>query len=169
MNNTFYQCSWMKSVEAADRKLYNKQSSGCQASKWNTIDAEQMTNKSVRKHPYSLIYELYRAVNTAMLFIRFFLRRRVVKESNYCHGIDFYVIFIETWPQRLLLFYNGCGGMWQCMTHCSCLYVCVFRSVHLEGWEHDHTVKQDRLPGRILHNKASLSSFPRGPDACTIH
>lgn len=45
-------------------------------------------NKSVRKHPSLLIYESYRAVNTAVLFILFVFRRSVVTESNYCHGTD---------------------------------------------------------------------------------
>lgn len=50
------------------------------------------------------------------------------------------------------------------MTHCSCVCLCVyvFRLAHLEGFGHDRTVKQDLLPGLILHNKASLSSFPPG-------
>lgn len=42
------------------------------------------------------------------------------------------------------------------------MFVCVFRLVHLEGWGHDRAVKQDKLPGCIMHNKASLSPFPRG-------
>lgn len=92
----------------------------------------------------------------------FFLRSRIVQESNYCCDKDFFVSFIETWPQRFPLFYNGCGGMWQCITHCSyvCLCICTFRLAHFDGCSHDSTVKQNKLPGLTLYNKASLSSFP---------
>lgn len=86
----------MRSLEAGDGTLYNKQHSGCHASNLETIDRKKTTNKSVRKHPSLLIYESYRAVNTAVLFILFVFRRSVVTESNYCHCTDFYVSFTET-------------------------------------------------------------------------
>lgn len=79
----------MKSLEAADRTLYNKQNSRCQASTLETKGAEQMTNKSIGNiHSYSLIYELFSAVNVVHAV---FLRHRVVKLNYY--GTDFYVFF----------------------------------------------------------------------------
>lgn len=63
----------MKSLEAADSKLYNKQHSGCQASKFKTIGAQQMTNKSVNEkiHSYSLIYELHSCEHSDVVHLFF--------------------------------------------------------------------------------------------------
>lgn len=152
MSNTFDGCSRLKSWEACDGKLYNQQHSGCQASGLETIGAEQMTNKSVRKHPFLLIHESHRAVNAAMLFIPgFFQEAASWMDQTIVVAQTFMYVLEKHDPEEFPLFYNWCGGIWQRMTHCSCSHVCVFRMM---------MAKQDNLPGCVLHNKAFLSSLP---------
>lgn len=145
-----------------------QQHSGCRASKLETIGAQQMTNKSVEET--SILTHIFMnrtRVSAQPRSFCFPFRRHVVKESNYCHSTDIYVSFIETWPRRVPLFYNGCGGMWQRDDSQLLLTCCV----HIEGRGYDHTVKRSKLSDRILPNKTSLFSFnsPGGPDTCVIH